>query len=525
MRIFNGVAALWVIFYLFLIACNKGNDGPQPFLTVNTSSLTLAAEGQTDSVIIESSEPWRLVIPSAAATWLFVSKDSGMAGTTTVRLHAIPNSLNSPRSAVVTVISSGAQVAPLSIIVTQTHEVKIEWFSAQEAPGGSTVYIDGRGFSTTPSENIVKINGVTAIVQTSTNARLAVTVPPMCDSGPIEVAVNTKADTSDYDFIYFWIGVVTVVAGDISGGHLDGPVATALFSHPDGIDFDAAGNLYVADYANYKVRKITPAGIVSTLPGRFPAWNNPSGPDTDFGLPSDVAVDAAGNVFVAEFNSSLISKITPAGMVSVFAGSTTTYGNTDGVGTAALFYRPVDIAMDGAGNMFVSDLENHRIRKVTPAGEVTTLAGSTQAFADGTGAGAKFNSPMGIDLDIAGNLYVADYYNNRIRKVTPAGVVTTIAGNDYIGSTNGPVATASFFRPIDLAIDAAGVIYVTEADSDNEIRRITPNGKVNSVTGYVDAVTGSAFHFNGIYGITVDTTGKIFVSDYYNNRICKLTLK
>jgi sugar lactone lactonase YvrE len=519
MKVFNFFASILLSSCVFLAACSKKHD--QPFLNVSPNSLNLAAEGQTDSVSISSSDAWQLVIPASASTWLFADKTSSPAGTTTVKINAVINSVNAPRTAIITITSANPHVAPVNITVTQDNDVRISFFGPVQAPGGASITVSGWGFSPVTTENVVKINGVVSTVQSATNTQLTATVPFGCDSGPIEVTVGGKSDLSDYDFIYAWTGVVTVVSGNSAGGYQDGPATSALFYHPDGIEFDATGNLYVSDYANYKVRKIAIDGTVSTLPGRIPAWNYPSGPNTDFGLPCDVTIDPSGNVFVVEINSNSISKIS-GGTAGLLAGGNAA-AFADGIGTNASFYWPTDIVMDATRNMYISDMSNHRIRKMTPGGVVTTIAGSTQAFADGTGSAAKFNSPMGIDIDASGNLIVADYYNNRIRKVTPAGTVTTIAGNDYFGSVNGTVSNASFAHPREIAIDANGVIYVAEADS--EIRRITPNGRVNSIIAYVEATTGQPIQFNGIYGMAIDASGKIYVSDYYNNRICKLIIK
>jgi len=343
-------------------------------------------------------------------------------------------------------------------------------------------------------------------------------VPIGFGSGPIKVSVGNLSSTSSTDFIYEWTGIVTIIAGG-EDGYADGTGTAAQFSHPSGLDIDAAGNLYVADYNNSKVRKLTTAGVVTTFPGRFPNWNNPSGPNTDFGLPNDVAIDAAGNLFVAEFNSNLISRITPAGVVSVFSGSTNEKrGYADGPANLALFDWPAGITVDPSGFIYVVERNNHRVRKLTSTGSVSTLAGSIQSFADGTGTAARFNMPLYIASDRSGNLYVSDYFNNRIRKVTPEGVVTTIAGNGGYSSYDGMGTAATIEHPLDLAVDASGNIYV--GDASNTIRWINPQGLVSSIKHFKTA-NGTPIQFSGMYGIAVNDNG-IYVSDYYNNRICKV---
>ncbi len=316
-------------------------------------------------------------------------------------------------------------------------------------------------------------------------------------------------------------GVVTTLAGTPGiYGSADGSGPAASFYYPTGVATDSAGNVYVADYNI--IRKITPAGVVSTLAGT-PGVGGSSdgiGAAASFNYPSGIAADSLGNVYVADSNNDTIRKITPAGVVSTLAGTPGVTGSTDGTAAAASFYFPTGVATDSAGNVYVADSDNDTIRKITPAGRVSTLAGTPAIYgsADGTGAAASFTGPDGVATDIAGNVYVADFDNNTIRKITPAGVVTTLEGTPGIyGSANGTGAAASFHFPAGLATDSAGSIYVADS-GNNTIRKISPTGVVSTlagtpgVTGGTDG-TGAAASFDNPNGIATDSIGNVYVAN------------
>ncbi|HEY4290001.1 MAG TPA: hypothetical protein VGN00_23030 [Puia sp.] len=261
-------------------------------------------------------------------------------------------------------------------------------------------------------------------------------------------------------------GVVTTLAGS-TNGYADGMGAAAKFNNPNSLAVDAAGNIYVADAGNHRIRKITPAGMVSTLAG--------DGYTSTFYQPLGVAVDAAGNVYVADTDNSRICKVSASGVVTVLAGSAAggggSAGYADGMGTAAKFNGPNGVVVDASGNVYVTDARNYLIRKITPGGSVSTLAGSTQGYAEGTGAAARFENLTGPCIDAAGNIYAGDIGNNRIRKITPGGMVSSVAGGAPLGYADGPVATALFANPYATAVDAVGNIYVADVDN-NVIRKI-----------------------------------------------------
>jgi len=226
---------------------------------------------------------------------------------------------------------------------------------------------------------------------------------------------------------------ITTLAGSVgSTGSADGIGSAARFRQPNGVAVDSAGNVYVADTENHTIRKITPAGLVSTLAGTAGSEGSADGIGSAarFKYPAGVAVDSAGNIYVADTENNTIRKITSGGLVTTFAGSAGTSGSANGSGAAARFSGPVDVTVDSAGNVYVADNYSHIIRKITSLGAVTTLAGSAErsGSAYGTGAAARFFNPNSVAVDSAGNVFVADSGNDIIRKIAISGLVTTVAG-------------------------------------------------------------------------------------------------
>ena len=322
-------------------------------------------------------------------------------------------------------------------------------------------------------------------------------------------------------------GVVQMISGPYQT-FAEGRGDVARFTRPGGIAIDAAGNLYVADSGNHRIRKVTPAGEVSTLAGNGEdGFVDGTGSVAQFSWPSDIAIDAAGNLYVTDGSNSRIRQVTPAGMVSTFLET-------------HFFNRPKGMAIDVAGNLYVADQGNHRIRKISPEGEVSTFAGSgANGFADGTGSAAKFSWPSGIAIDEAGNLYVADNGNQRIRKISPAGEVSTFAGNGENGFADGTASAAGFdWFPsgdvYDFLYSGTGVIAIDKADNlyvadygNHRIRKISPAGEVSTFAGsgevgFADG-TGSAAQFNRPSSIAIDNADNLYVTDTGNGRIRKIS--
>ncbi len=309
------------------------------------------------------------------------------------------------------------------------------------------------------------------------------------------------------------------------GGSTDG--TPGVFSNPYGIAIDAAKNLYVTDTLNNTVRKITPGRVVSTVAGTagLPGTADGTGTAARFNFPIGIAVDSGGNLYVADAKNFIIRKITAAGVVSTFAGAPFQIGATDGPAASARFFLPYGVATDSAGNVYVADGGNHTIRKITPAGVVSTLAGSPlqTGTTNGTGAAARFNTPWGIAVDGAGNVYVADSENHLIRKITAAGVVTTLAGAaGSAGADNGVGVAARFNQPRGLAVNAAGSVFVADY-GNSTLRLVEANGTVSTlggspgIVGDTDSV-GSAARFYNPTDVAADGN-TAYVVDSSNNLI------
>jgi len=405
----------------------------------------------------------------------------------------------------------------------------IDGFTPSEAPHGSTLTISGINFDPTPANNVVRFNGVEAVVTAATATQLTVTVPKDANcSGYITVTVDGKTATSAGRFEYVPTVVVSTLAGSGVAGFVDGIGTVAQFDFPYGIVIDASGNAYVADYNNHCIRKVTSDGEVGTIAGNGTAgFADGTEMVARFRNPIGITTDASDNLYVADFNNHSIRKVASDGEVSTIAGNGTA-GLTDGAGTNAQFRNPFDITTDVSGNLYVADFNNHSIRKVASDGEVSTIAGNgTAGFADGMGTNAQFNQPNGIVMDASGNLYVADYNNHRIRKVTPQGEVSTIAG-DSAGLVDGAGTAARFRNPAGITIDASGNLYVVDR-SNSCIRKVTPQGEVSTIAGdgtrgFADGV-GTAAQFDYPYCISIDDSGNLYVGDRNNHSIRKIEIE
>ena len=330
-------------------------------------------------------------------------------------------------------------------------------------------------------------------------------------------------------------GVVSILAG-ASAFHsfADGTGTAAKFNSPEGLVVDSSGNVYVADRGNNRIRKITSAGVVTTFAGSATAGTaNGTGTAATFNQPNAITIDSSGNLYVIDaFAATQIRKITPAGVVTSFAGQVGVTGSTDGTGTAARFGGIQGIAIDSSDNLYVTDTSNFKIRKITSAGVVTTFAGSgTTGTVNATGTAASFQDINRITVDSSGNLYVVESTALTIRKITSAGVVTTLAGSGTSAYVDGTGTAASFQQIGGITVDSSGNLYVTESGGGQTIRKITPAGVVTTFAGLKDTggedVNGTltAARFSQPYGIAIDSSNNLYISEFqfgFQNNIRKI---
>ena len=335
-------------------------------------------------------------------------------------------------------------------------------------------------------------------------------------------------------------GKITTVAGNGQAAFAgDGGPAIAAATQPATVRVDSAGNLYISELGG-RLRKVSFNGQISTIAGNGQfQFSGDGGPATRaaFSLPTSVATDKDGNVYVVDAGNSRIRKITPAGAITTFAGNGTPGALGDGGPATAAEMAPIAVAADTTGNIyFVDPLENN-VRKVSSAGIVTLVAGSGEqgrSGDNGPAVAAALNFPTGVAVDAAGNIYIADSSNNRVRMVSTAGIITTVAGSGKMGSSgdNGPATAAAFDNPTGLAVDRAGNIYIADS-GNNRIRKVSPKGVVTTVAG--NGTSGFAGDggpatsaelstcclqtavFGG--GVAVDSTGTLYIADSGNYRI------
>ncbi len=398
--------------------------------------------------------------------------------------------------------------------------------SPNSGPKNTVVTIEGGYFGLDANTVQVFFNNVEANVLSVSETKIIVEVPNRSFTGNVTLNIDGKELIAPvFTYLLSDINVTTVAGSSVGYANLNG--VDAKFSSPSDMAIDANGNIYVVDTNNHAIRKIAPNGDVTTLAGGAQGFTDGNGSAAKFNIPRGIAVDKQGNVFVADSGNHSIRKITPNGTVTTFAGEFGTSGNIDGTANVAKFNSPESLAIDTQGNIFVADRGNSSIRKITPDGVVSTFAGNIGGYADGNGVNAKFNNPYGIAIDNDDNLYVADLLNQRIRKITPDAEVTSIAGSSPAGYADGEANVAKFNYPIDVAVDEFGNIFVADL-FNHKVRRISPDGMVSSIAGngfgFADGL-GADAKFRNISGLATGKNGAVYIADRGNNKIRKLILE
>lgn len=403
--------------------------------------------------------------------------------------------------------------------VDNTPKVTITSLSVNTGVYDTEVVITGTNFSTTLADDQVFFNGKPAPVSAATATKLTVKVPLAAGSGAITVKISGGTAITGPTFTYQQSWLVSTFSGSNIAGYGDGLATDAKFFGPSGLAFDATGNLIVSEDRNNDIRKISPDGTVSTIAGsRRVDKNDGKGTEASFYGPAGVAIDNAGNIYVADYTNSLIRKIDASNNVTTFAGNGA-FSFANGKGTAAGFFGPSGIKIDAAGNLYVTDVGNELIRKITPDATVSTFS---QAFDFTTNTG----NPVDLIFDKDNNLYVSLEIAKTIQKITPAKTTTTLAGSGLSGTDDGSGSSAKFKKPFGLTMDKDGNLYVADL---NRIRKITSTGQVTTFSG-LDAGgfrNGPAINalFNSIAGIAIDKSGNIFVADNQNNVIRKIAFE
>ncbi len=516
---------LIIIAVIGIVGCQKKEN---PFFEVSPiTDFNFSATGDSVELIVKSNVTWRIQL--GGNYHITATPDVG-TGNAVVKVKATANVTSSELRSSVAFIPEG--FSEVIMWVTQSAgTLGITAITPNVAGGDDIIIISGNAFSPIKERNIVKINGIEVPVLLATHSQLKVRVPKNKNcTGAVTVSTDGTTVQAGEMFTYIpklmvysfagggpygrsgssdGIGInagfstpfgitvsptgvlyiaeyeahrirkmdaqaqVNTFAGENAIGLVDGAAAVARFRYPTGITTDASGNIYVADYMNHRIRKITPNGVVSTLAGSGAIGVAGGGYaeglatiQAQFKFPTGVAVDKQGNIYVADQGNHRIRKIAPAGVVSTFAGSGIA-GFSDGTGAGASFRSPGNLYMDNEEVLYVAETGNHSIRRITKAGVVTTVAGSgTSGYANGNGRNAMFNTPYGMCKDVEGNLYVVDRLNACVRKITPAGDVSLFAGTcsmlvSYKQSS--PALEIDFYSPVDIVIDANGDWFVTES--------------------------------------------------------------
>ena len=332
--------------------------------------------------------------------------------------------------------------------------------------------------------------------------------------------------------------IITTIAGTGTPGYLGdgGPVVSAEINQPDGIALDAGGNIYFSDWGNNCIRKINTAGTVTTIAGNGTSGYFGDGGPASAALlnqPGQLYIDASGNIYFPEAGNHVVRKISSSGMISTVAGSGIPGFSGDGLSaTTARLNTPIGIAFDVPGNMYIGDFYNNRVRKVNTSGIISTYAGTGGSGFGSDGVAATTTTvyhPNYVLTDVANNLYISDNDNHRIRKVTPSGIISTFAGNGVgsFGGDGSPATAASIYFPAGLAFDAVGNFYLADY-YNSRIRIVNTSGTISTYAGNGgfgysgDGIPATAAELNYPIDVAFDHAGNLLVCDFTNNRVRRI---
>ncbi|MGN6616887.1 MAG: IPT/TIG domain-containing protein [Ilyomonas sp.] len=407
-----------------------------------------------------------------------------------------------------------------------SNTIKIFSISPTAASFGVKDTINGKGFGTSSNNLHVFFNTTEAEVLNVTDTSIIVTVPKGAESGYIKLIINNN-EIRGPAFSYIYSVKVETIAGTGFEGYQEGNAAEAFFRFPRGIAKDSKGNIYVADFGNYRVRKISVDGMVSTIAGNGnKGYKDGPALDAEFEKVNGLAVDMNDNIYIAD--GTRIRKYVAANKVIITFAGNGNNGTADGDALKAEFGLIYGIILDDQGNVYITDVVNNNIRKIDQHGKVTTVAGNISGYADGDGAKARFNMPGALAEDLQKNtFYVADAGNFRIRSLNASGIVQTFAGSGYFGYKDGRYTEAQFKYPTGIAVDAKGNVYV--CGEEDVIRKIDLQGNVTTIAGTGEKGMldgdGKAAKFNQPVYMLIDEAGTMYVSEISNHCIRKITIE
>lgn len=506
---------------------------------LNTSnSFTVTATGSpapTFSVVSGTFPPWASLSSTTGVITGVPTNDAGSPFYFTIRASNGVGTV-ADQAFTLTVTPAGAfaaftthplstsvsigQPASFTVVATGAPAPTYQWQRQSAAGGGFFNVVDDSVFSGATTATLLISAGSTGLNGEQFQCIATNTVNTVTSSAISNIATLTVNVGT----------IITTFAGTAGvAATVDGTGTAAQFSNPYSVAVDPAGNFYVADPSAHVIRKITASGVVTTFAGTPGSAGNADGlgAAARFNGPQGVAVDGSGNVYVADTNNHTIRGISQSGNVLTLAGTAGSVGSIDGNGTAARFNYPYGLVIDSFGTIYVSDTFNHMIRRVALNGTVSTMAGvaGVRGTTDGTGAGARFAYPTGIAVDAQAFVYVADSQNGTIRKINQGNAVTTYAGTPgSFGTADGAALTvARFNQPNGVAVDSTGVVYVADTFS-HTIRRITTAGEVGTLAGLAGSAgsadgTGSSARFNLPNGVAVDSAGNVYIADSQNRTI------